>query len=95
MEEEVVPSWFMSALEEISGQRPLGNGRVSLGLGFDSFTIAQEEVESIFSQVRKSSAHLITAHHLHGQICERYFFSASCTLSRGAHVADPQFVTSL
>jgi len=69
-EEEEIPSWFMQTLRNILAQRPLGHGRISLGLGFDSFAIPQEEVESIFSQARKSNLHLITAHHLHGPMRE-------------------------
>jgi cytosine/adenosine deaminase-related metal-dependent hydrolase len=73
MEEEQVPSWFMPALNDIANQRPLGNGRISLGLGFDSYTVPHEEVESIFSQARQSSLHLITSHHFHGQVCRHSF----------------------
>lgn len=69
-EEEQVPAWFMQTLEKIATQRPLSDGRVSLGLGFDSFEITQDEVESIFSQARKNDLHLITAHHLHGPMRE-------------------------
>jgi hypothetical protein len=56
----------MQTLEKATAQRPLGDGRVSLGLGFDSFEIPQKDVESIFSKARKNDLHLITAHHLHG-----------------------------
>jgi hypothetical protein len=73
MEEEQVPSWFMPALKNMASKRPLGNGRISLGLGFDSYTVAQEEVKSIFSRARQSSLHLITSHHFHGQICKDFF----------------------
>jgi cytosine/adenosine deaminase-related metal-dependent hydrolase len=73
VEEEQVPSWFMPTLKDMANQRPLGNGRVSLGLGFDSYAIPQDEVENIFSQARESNLHLITSHHLHGKICKHFF----------------------
>jgi hypothetical protein len=60
----------MQTLGNITAQRPLGDGRVSLGLGFDSFETPQNEVENIFSQARKNNLHLITAHHLHGPMRE-------------------------
>jgi hypothetical protein len=73
MEEEQVSSWFMPALKDMANQRPLGNGRFSLGLGFDSYTVLQEEVKSILSQARLCSLHLIISHHFHGRICKHFF----------------------
>lgn len=75
-EEDQVPFWFMPALKDVPKQRPLANGRISLGLGFDSFAVPQEEIEGIFSQCRESSLHLITSHHFHGQICEHFFLAS-------------------
>jgi hypothetical protein len=65
----------MPALEDLHSQRPLADGRIRVGLGFDSFTIPWEEVESIISQSRKDNLHLITAHHLHGPIGKNHFSS--------------------
>jgi hypothetical protein len=86
MEEEQVPAWFMDALEDMLRQRQLGDGRISLGLGFDSFEIPQEEVEEVFAQVRRGNLQLITSHHLHGQICKYPLLSLSLKESPGADV---------
>jgi len=78
MEEEQVSFWFMPALKDMANQRPLGNGRISLGLGLDSYAVPQEEVESIFSQTMQSSLHLVTSHHFHGQICKHQLSQRFC-----------------
>jgi len=70
MEEEQVPAWFLAAFENMIRQKQLGDGRISPGLGFDSFELPQDEVEKIFFQVRQSNLQLITSHHFHGQICK-------------------------
>lgn len=70
LEEEAIPSWFMPTLKEIANQRPLGDGRISLGLGFDSYGEPQEKIESIFSELRANDLQLITSHHVHGQMCK-------------------------
>lgn len=69
MEEEQVPAWFLDTLQDINKRQKLDDGRISLGFGFDSFELPQEEIEKIFLQVRQDNLHLITSHHFHGQIC--------------------------
>ncbi|TVY89695.1 hypothetical protein LAWI1_G004575 [Lachnellula willkommii] len=48
MEEEQVTAWFLDTLQDIIRRQRLNDGRISLGLGFDSFELPQEEVDKIF-----------------------------------------------
>lgn len=66
-EGEEVSRWFMPMLQDMVGQRPFGDGRMELGLAFDSFGIPREDVKEIFSRARESKLQLITSHHFHGQ----------------------------
>jgi cytosine/adenosine deaminase-related metal-dependent hydrolase len=72
MEEEVMPSWFLPTVQDLANrQASRDGGRVSVGLGFDSYaSLPEEDVVKVFAQAKLWNFQLITSHHTHGQICK-------------------------
>ena len=62
-EEDVIPSWFIHQLHELSQEQPFGEGRVHLGLAWDIWHLPKEVVSKIFEQARGWGIKLITSHH--------------------------------
>ncbi len=59
---ELVPDWFFPLLRDLNEQCQDSSGMVSIGFGFDSYTIPREEVERIFETARRVGAKVITSH---------------------------------
>ncbi|KAJ9616824.1 hypothetical protein H2200_000543 [Cladophialophora chaetospira] len=59
---ELEPDWFFPLLRDLNNQCQSTSGRVSIGLGFDSYTLPREEVIRIFETARGVGAKVITSH---------------------------------
>jgi cytosine/adenosine deaminase-related metal-dependent hydrolase len=64
-EEDVIPEWFMHQLHQLAGQK-YGDGRVQVGLAWDTWYLPKEVVSKIFEQAREWGVKLITSHYVRG-----------------------------
>lgn len=63
MQEKMLEPWVLDTMQELGSAAPFGeNGRVQLGLAFDSFFLPKEVVLSIFSQAKSLGIKTITSH---------------------------------
>lgn len=62
--EELIPSWVMETMENLSKLQPLSdpNSRVKLGFGFDFWFLPKEAINGLISQARSFGAELVTSH---------------------------------
>ncbi|EHY53556.1 hypothetical protein HRR83_003763 [Exophiala dermatitidis] len=62
---ELIPEWFLPTLRDLSvraGRLSLSNNRISIGLGFDSYTLPREDIVRFFTGAREAGAKIITSH---------------------------------
>ena len=60
---QAVPNWFLPQLEEVCKLPAVVNSdRVSVGLGFDSYHLPQDQVAGILGAARDMGVKLITSH---------------------------------
>ncbi|KAL6862905.1 hypothetical protein ACO1O0_003147 [Amphichorda felina] len=64
MEQSLFPDWLWEQLELLCKSGPLGDGRVTMGFGFDMFYLPKEMVIDIFNKVRGLGVKTITSHYL-------------------------------
>ncbi|KAI9760448.1 MAG: hypothetical protein M4579_001641 [Chaenotheca gracillima] len=64
LEQDLLPEWVMSQLEELAHHQPFGDGRVRLGFAFDGFYLPEKKIQEIFAKVRGLGIKLITSHYL-------------------------------
>lgn len=62
LEEDQFPGWLFEKLAELCKASPFGNGRVSMGFGFDSLFLPKPMVIDIFNNVRAMGVKTITTH---------------------------------
>ncbi|KAF7294537.1 5-methylthioadenosine/S-adenosylhomocysteine deaminase n1 [Mycena indigotica] len=62
------PDYFDSQLADLAKQQPFGDGRVQLGLAFDSFFLPKEMVIERFEKARSLGIKLITSHYVRGAV---------------------------
>ena len=60
---DFLPQWFMKQFEQLADCQPYGNGRVTIGLGFDFFFLPKDVVEDIYAKARRIGVKLITSHY--------------------------------
>jgi cytosine/adenosine deaminase-related metal-dependent hydrolase len=72
MESDAIPDWFLNQLHQLSLGQPFGDGRVRIGLAWDTWTLPQEVVSKIFKEARSWGIQLITCHHLRGPTLGTY-----------------------
>ena len=66
MEPDVIPDWFFKQLHELATEQPFGDGRVHIGLAWDTWSLSKEVVSKFFEQARTWGIKLITCHHTRG-----------------------------
>jgi hypothetical protein len=59
----LLPQWFLDQLEQLAECQPFGDERVSLGLGFDFYSLHKETMVHVFSKTRSLGLKLITSHY--------------------------------
>ncbi|KAF7294550.1 5-methylthioadenosine/S-adenosylhomocysteine deaminase n1 [Mycena indigotica] len=62
------PEYFDSQLADLAKQQPFGDGRVQLGLSFDSFHLPKETVIECYERARSLGVKLITSHYVRGPV---------------------------
>jgi hypothetical protein len=72
MSQDFLPSWVFETMGELASKAPFGNGRVSLGFGFDGFFLPKEYVINIFQQVKAMGVKLITTHYTRNAMFGHY-----------------------
>lgn len=60
----MLPSWLVPHLSSLTGSQPYGNGRVTIGFGFDALWLPKDIVVSTFNKVREIGIKLITTHYI-------------------------------
>jgi cytosine/adenosine deaminase-related metal-dependent hydrolase len=60
---DIMADWILNTFEEIAKAGPYGDGRVTIGFGFDFWFLPKEFIGAIFNRVKKAGAHLITSHY--------------------------------
>jgi hypothetical protein len=63
-EETLIPDWIMEQLSELCQRGPLGDGRVTMGFGFDFYFLPKEVLVGIFGKVRELGIKTITSHYV-------------------------------
>ncbi|KFZ14192.1 hypothetical protein V502_06186 [Pseudogymnoascus sp. VKM F-4520 (FW-2644)] len=66
---DILPAWSLDQLEALATSQPFGNGRVTIGLGFDFFFLPREMVIGIFNRFRKAGVKVITCHVSKNAVC--------------------------
>ncbi|KFY94427.1 hypothetical protein V500_03275 [Pseudogymnoascus sp. VKM F-4518 (FW-2643)] len=59
---DILPPWSLDQFESLAQSQPHGNGRVTIGLGFDFYFLPQDVVVGILERFRKAGVKLITSH---------------------------------
>ncbi|KAF7294535.1 5-methylthioadenosine/S-adenosylhomocysteine deaminase n1 [Mycena indigotica] len=62
------PDYFDSQFADLANQQPFGDGRVQLGLAFDSFFLPKEIVIERYQRARSLGIKLVTSHYVRGAI---------------------------
>ncbi|KAF2017811.1 Metallo-dependent hydrolase [Aaosphaeria arxii CBS 175.79] len=60
--ENSLEAWVMDTFEQLASEGPWGNGRVTLGFGFDSWFLPREVIADIFGKVKKAAVKTVTVH---------------------------------
>ncbi|GAD92869.1 conserved hypothetical protein [Paecilomyces variotii No. 5] len=63
-EDEVFPEWWHTQLESLARSQPFGDGRVYLGLGFDSWKLPEKDIIDLWTKCRESGIKLFTTHYV-------------------------------
>lgn len=61
---DTLPEWWSTHLKKLAKEQPFGNGRVHLGLGFDSYYLPKQTVVDLWEKCRSLGVRLITTHYL-------------------------------
>lgn len=69
---QIVPDWFFPALQDLQERVKHSDGKVAIGLGFDSYTLPRDEVIRIFETARKIGARIITSHWRRNHIAGKF-----------------------
>lgn len=68
------PDWAVNQFTALAAKQPWGNGRVSLGLAFDSFYLPKDDVVALFNKTRSMGLKLITSHYVGNAILRESIF---------------------
>ncbi|PCH04011.1 Amidohydrolase 1 [Penicillium occitanis (nom. inval.)] len=60
----LLPDWWHATLTSLAKSAPYGDGRVSLGVGFDQFQLPKEEVMNLYEKARELGVKLMTSHYV-------------------------------
>lgn len=64
VEGDVIPEWWWGQLRRLAREQPFAQGRITVGLGWDTFYLPREMVVNVFEEVRAMGVKLITCHHV-------------------------------
>ncbi|KAJ7244179.1 hypothetical protein B0H12DRAFT_1203662 [Mycena haematopus] len=59
-----LPDWATRQLADLAANQPFGNGRVRLGVAFDSWYLPKDVVVSLFERTRQLGVKLFTSHYV-------------------------------
>lgn len=71
MDQDLLPAWLFEQLAALCQRESLGDGRVTMGFGFDSFFLPKDVVVNVFNQVRAMGVKTITTHYVKSHFGER------------------------
>jgi hypothetical protein len=60
----LLPEWWHTTLASLARSAPYGDGRVTLGVGFDQFQLPKEEVMNLWGKSRELGVKLMTSHYV-------------------------------
>lgn len=60
----LLPDWWHATLDSLAKSAPYGDGRVTLGVGFDQFQLPKEEVMRLWERSRELGVKLMTTHYV-------------------------------
>lgn len=63
-DEELFPEWWQTQLESLARSQPFGDGRVYLGLAFDSWNLPKDTIINLWSKCRELGVKLFTSHYV-------------------------------
>lgn len=64
VEQPLLPDWFFKQIRSLCESEPFGDGRVTMGLAFNSFHLPKDEVIDLFKEVRRLGIKTITSHYV-------------------------------
>lgn len=65
MEPDFIPDWFFKQLHKLATEQPFGDGRVHIGLTWDTWSLPKEVISKFF-EARMWGIKLITCYHTRG-----------------------------
>lgn len=65
---DILPTWAFEQLEFLANSQPFGDGRVSLGFGFDMWFLPKERITQIWDKARSLGIKLFTTHYCKNRI---------------------------
>ncbi|KAJ4007629.1 hypothetical protein NW752_010295 [Fusarium irregulare] len=65
---DILPTWAFEQLESLANSQPFGDGRVSLGFGFDMWFLPKERIIQIWDKARNLGIKLFTTHYCKNRI---------------------------
>ena len=71
MDQDMLPAWLFEQLAALCQKGSLGDGRVTMGFGFDFFFLPKDVIVNIFNQVRAMGVKTITTHYVKSHFGER------------------------
>lgn len=63
-DDTLLPDWWYATLNSLARSAPYGDGRVTLGLGFDQFQLPKEVIIDLWERARKLGVELMTTHYV-------------------------------
>jgi cytosine/adenosine deaminase-related metal-dependent hydrolase len=64
IESDPLHPWVVSTLDDLAHSSPYGSGRVEIGLGFDSYHLPKDQVQSLFQTAKNAGIKLVTSHYV-------------------------------
>ena len=64
LDQNLLPDWIFEQLTQLCEGGPFGDGRVTMGFGFDFYFLPKEVIVGIFSKVRSLGIKTITSHYV-------------------------------
>lgn len=61
-DDTLLPDWWYDTLASLAKSAPYGDGRVTLGVGFDQFQLPKEQVIRLWEKARELGVKLMTTH---------------------------------
>ncbi|OCL01990.1 Metallo-dependent hydrolase [Glonium stellatum] len=91
MSRQPLEPWVLTTLEELAGQAPFGDGRVTLGLAFDLYFLGKDVVASVFSKAKSLGIRTITSHYVRNA---QFSLASTAELLHGFGLLDESILLS-